>query len=105
MRATGDIDVVGLLREIPVRTLVLHSRGDVNHPLELGLMLARGIPGARFVEIDSRNHIPLSHEPAWPYYVDEICNFLQEERKGRLRLISSPDDARFGSERQGSGRS
>lgn len=91
MRAIGDIDVVDLLPKIAVPTLVLHSRGDVNHPLEFGLMLARGIAGSRFVEIESRNHIPLSHEPAWSRYVEEVCTFLKEpdERQDRVRLVSS----------------
>ncbi|HEY6025078.1 MAG TPA: alpha/beta fold hydrolase [Pseudolabrys sp.] len=76
LRATGDLDVIGLLSQISAPTLVLHSRGDISNPIELGLMLARGIPHSRFVEIDSRNHIPLPHELAWSRHVDELCAFL-----------------------------
>ena len=75
-RAIGDFDVTGLLSKLSVPTLVLHSRGDGTIPVELGLMMARGIPKARFVEVDSRNHLPLSTEPAWQRYIDEICTFL-----------------------------
>jgi pimeloyl-ACP methyl ester carboxylesterase/DNA-binding winged helix-turn-helix (wHTH) protein len=78
-RAIGKIDVVKLLPLITAPTLVLHSRNDAAHPRELGLMFARQIPGARFVEVESRNHIPLSHEPAWQRYVDEVCDFLHEK--------------------------
>jgi len=75
-RAVGDIDVMALLPQIRVPTLVLHSRGDATVPRELGLMLAKGIPNARFVEIESRNHFPLSHEPSWEGYIEEILGFL-----------------------------
>lgn len=75
-RVLGDIDVSNLLPLIKAPTLVLHSRGDANVPRELGLMLAQQIPGARFVELDSRNHFPLPHEAAWQTYVDEIVGFV-----------------------------
>ena len=76
LRAIGDIDVTPLLSQISIPTLVLHCRGDVTNPIELGLMLARGIPHARFIEVDSRNHIPLAHEPGWGRHIDELCRFL-----------------------------
>jgi pimeloyl-ACP methyl ester carboxylesterase/DNA-binding winged helix-turn-helix (wHTH) protein len=79
LRAIGDLDISALLPQISVPTLVLHSRGDVVNPIELGLTLARKIPRCRFVEIDSRNHIPLSHEPAWTRYVDELSEFLGDD--------------------------
>lgn len=73
----GGIDVTDLLTLVKAPTLVLHSRGDVTHPRELGLMLAQQIPGARFAEFDSRNHFPLPHEAAWQPYVDEIVSFVE----------------------------
>jgi pimeloyl-ACP methyl ester carboxylesterase/DNA-binding winged helix-turn-helix (wHTH) protein len=75
-RVVGDIDVTGLLPLIKAPTLVLHSRGDATIPRELGLTLAQQIPDARFVELDSRNHFPLSHETAWETYVEEIVGFV-----------------------------
>jgi pimeloyl-ACP methyl ester carboxylesterase len=83
------MDVVDLLPRITVPTLVLHSRGDARVPFEQGLMLARGIPNARFVGLESDNHLILSHEPAWPRYIDEICNFLSEGQPAQLRLATS----------------
>jgi pimeloyl-ACP methyl ester carboxylesterase/DNA-binding winged helix-turn-helix (wHTH) protein len=91
-REVGDIDVTALLPFVNTPTLVLHSRGDASVPRELGLMLAQQIPGARFVELDSRNHFPLSHEPAWKTYVEEIVGFI-EKKKGRLSVTSAPIDA------------
>jgi pimeloyl-ACP methyl ester carboxylesterase/DNA-binding winged helix-turn-helix (wHTH) protein len=79
-RTFGDFTVAALLERIAVPTLVLHSRNDVTQPLENGLMLAHAIKKSRFVEIDSRNHIPLSHEKAWPRYINEVCAFLNENK-------------------------
>jgi len=76
--ANSHIDVVDLLPRVTAPTLVLHSRGDASVPFEQGRMLAHGIPGARFVVLDSRNHLVLSHEPAWQRFVDEVCDFLGE---------------------------
>jgi pimeloyl-ACP methyl ester carboxylesterase/DNA-binding winged helix-turn-helix (wHTH) protein len=87
-RVVGNIDVTGLLPLVKAPTLVLHSRGDATVPRELGLMLAQRIPNARFVEFDSRNHFPLSHEPAWKMYVDEIIGFVG--RQDSSRLTSAP---------------
>lgn len=76
LHVIGDIDVTALLPRIVVPTVVLHSRDDARVPFEHGLALARAIPGSRFVALDSKNHIILSHEPAWQRFVDEICGFL-----------------------------
>jgi pimeloyl-ACP methyl ester carboxylesterase/DNA-binding winged helix-turn-helix (wHTH) protein len=81
MRTFGDIDVVELLPKVSAPTLVLHSRGDARVPFEEGRSLAQSIPGARFVGLDSDNHLILSHEPAWRRYADEICAFLDQDRK------------------------
>jgi DNA-binding winged helix-turn-helix (wHTH) protein/pimeloyl-ACP methyl ester carboxylesterase len=75
----GTIDISDLLPRLAVPTLVFHSRGDIPIPFDLGLALARGIPNARLVALDSSNHLVLSHEPAWDRYVDEICGFLKAE--------------------------
>lgn len=91
-RVVGDIDVTGLLSHVKAPTLVLHSREDASVPRELGLMLAQQIRGARFVELDSRNHFPLSHEAAWKTYVDEIIGFV-ENHDHRSVVVSVPDGA------------
>jgi pimeloyl-ACP methyl ester carboxylesterase len=84
----GDIDVSGLLPRVATPTLVLHSRGDARVPFEHGLMLAREIPGARFVPLESRNHLILSHEPAWPRFIDEISQFLREDERQPMQAGS-----------------
>jgi pimeloyl-ACP methyl ester carboxylesterase len=78
IKAFSTIDVANLLPQVAVPTLVLHSRGDAAIPYEQGLMLARGIRNARFVTLESSNHLILSHEPAWDRYTSEICDFLSD---------------------------
>ena len=74
--AFGAIDVAELASHLGVPTLVLHSTGDRVIQFSAGRELAAAIPRARFVPIDSRNHLILEHEPAWPQYLDTIRNFL-----------------------------
>jgi len=80
LQVFGEIDVTQFLPRVTAPTLVLHSRGDSPCPFEQGLMLARGIPNARFVALESRNNVILSHEPTWGRSADEICAFLAEDR-------------------------
>jgi DNA-binding winged helix-turn-helix (wHTH) protein/pimeloyl-ACP methyl ester carboxylesterase len=75
----GDIDVSEALSKIAAPTLVLHSRNDASVPLEQGLNLARSIRDARFLALESRNHLVLSHEPAWRRYMEEVCAFLDQD--------------------------
>jgi DNA-binding winged helix-turn-helix (wHTH) protein/pimeloyl-ACP methyl ester carboxylesterase len=79
LRVIGDIDVSDLLPQITVPTLVLHARGDARVPFEHGLMLARSIPNARFLALESKNHLILSHEAAWPHFSSELCGFLAND--------------------------
>jgi DNA-binding winged helix-turn-helix (wHTH) protein/alpha-beta hydrolase superfamily lysophospholipase len=80
LRVLGDIDVTDLLPQVTVPTLVLHSRADARVPFEHGLTLARSIPGARFLALESKNHLILAHEPAWPRYLEEILGFLAADQ-------------------------
>lgn len=75
-RVLSQIDVRHLLRKVQVPTLVMHCRGDEVIPFEAGRMLARHIPGAKFVALDSPNHLVLADEPAWPTVVAQIRQFL-----------------------------
>jgi pimeloyl-ACP methyl ester carboxylesterase/DNA-binding SARP family transcriptional activator len=74
--AFGDIDVRGMLKDVRVPTLVLHARDDQRITLDQGRELAIGIPGARLVTLESRNHIILGDEPAWGVAMAEIERFL-----------------------------
>ena len=76
-RASGNIDIVDLLPRVRVPTLVLHCRDDAAVSFEEGRRLAAGIPGARFVALEGRNHLILEGEPAWSRLLEEITNFLK----------------------------
>lgn len=77
LEARAGIDIVDLLGEVRAPTLVLHARNDEVIPVSEGRILASGIPGAEFVELDSRNHILLESEPAWRRFREAILTFLQ----------------------------
>ncbi|OSZ73172.1 alpha/beta fold hydrolase [Hydrogenophaga sp. IBVHS1] len=70
------VDVTDLARQLRVPTLVLHARGDARVPFDEGLRLAALIPGARFVPLDSDNHVLLDTEPAWSTFLAELRAFL-----------------------------
>jgi pimeloyl-ACP methyl ester carboxylesterase/DNA-binding winged helix-turn-helix (wHTH) protein len=80
LRSTAAaIDMSALAPRVRAPTLVLHGVGDAAVPFDQGRRLAALIPGARFVSLESQNHILLEHEPAWPRFLDEIRRFLAED--------------------------
>jgi pimeloyl-ACP methyl ester carboxylesterase/DNA-binding CsgD family transcriptional regulator len=83
LESRAMIDVTALLGEVRAPTLVLHARGDVVVPIAEGQILAAGIPGAQFVELDSKNHILLENEPAWERFCDEVLEFMGLKRSIR----------------------
>lgn len=74
----GEIDVTDIAPRVDTPTLVLHATGDAVVPFDQGREFAALVPGARFVPLESRNHILLADEPAWPRFVQEVRNFLNE---------------------------
>ena len=76
MREFAHIDVVQQLPHVKCPTLVLHSRHEVRVPFDEGRLIASSIPGARFVPIESRNHLLLESEPGWRHWLDEVRAFL-----------------------------
>jgi pimeloyl-ACP methyl ester carboxylesterase/DNA-binding CsgD family transcriptional regulator len=76
LQARADVDVTGLLAGVRAPTLVLHARDDQVCPLAEGRLVAAGIRGAEFVELDSPNHVLLEEEPAWPRFKETVLRFL-----------------------------
>lgn len=74
----GETNVVALLPQVRVPTLVMHLRDDGSVPFEQGRLLAARIPGARFVALEGRNHIILPQEAAWRHFVAELRAFLHQ---------------------------
>ena len=75
-RITNDIDVRALLPKVKVPTLVMHLRDDAVHAFEFGREVAAGIPGAHFVPLPGKNHMPLEDDPAPVRMLSEIKRFL-----------------------------
>jgi len=71
-----NFDVRDLLPQIKVPTLVMHVRDDRRVPIASGREIAAAIPGARFVTLPGKNHIPLEQDPSLPIFLDEIRRFL-----------------------------
>ena len=67
-----DADFSELAAAVRVPTLVVHCRDDRATPYEEGLHLARQIPDAEFVTLESSNHILTADEPAWPEFLAHL---------------------------------
>ena len=87
----GKIDVVDLLAQVKVPTLVLHCRDEAGVPFEEGRTLAAMIPGARFVPLEGRNHLLLEGAPSWGTFVKEIRRFLGTEETSALTQTSGAE--------------
>jgi pimeloyl-ACP methyl ester carboxylesterase/DNA-binding winged helix-turn-helix (wHTH) protein len=74
--AVDLIDVTDLLPRVQSPTLVLHCRHDAVQPFEEGRRLAAGIPGARFVTLEGRNHVILPGDASWERFFEEVKAFL-----------------------------
>ncbi len=76
--AFGDIDVRAWLAHVKVPSIVLHATRDQRIPIEQGRLIASAIPGARFVPLESRNHVLVDYEPAWRACMAQCREFLEE---------------------------
>ncbi len=75
-RVLSRIDVRALLGKVTAPTLVAHSTMDSVVPFEAGRGIAARIPGARFIAIDSPNHLLLEQEPGWARFLAAAKEFL-----------------------------
>ncbi len=73
-----NLDVSDQLSKIQTPTLILHSEREAVAPISEARFMAARIPDARFVSLDSANHLVLHQEPAWQHAVSEIRTFLGE---------------------------
>lgn len=76
LRTLYGINVKDAAARVRCPALLLHPKGDQMVPFEQGRRLASLIPGARFVPLEGRNHIPLPTEPAYAGFVREVREFL-----------------------------
>ncbi len=74
----ADVNIVDLLEQVRVPTLVIHAREDAIVPFSEGRLLASAIPGAQFVELASKNHVLLEDEPAWARFQEAVLAFVRD---------------------------
>jgi len=89
LQTVMQADVSAQAPAIACPTLVLHATKDAIIPFDEGRLLASLIPGARFVALESANHILLEAEPAWPRFLDELDAFLPSRRGKDFDALSA----------------
>lgn len=75
MAARADVNVLSLVAEVRAPALVLHPNRDEVVPFAQGRLLASELSDAEFVELESRNHVVLKHEPAWVRFKEAVLDF------------------------------
>ena len=73
MRMNSQIDIADIVPTIRVPTLVIHRTEDVTINVEGGRYLAEHIPGARYIELPGKDHIPFVGDNAM-----EIADAIEE---------------------------
>ncbi|HEX6084208.1 MAG TPA: alpha/beta fold hydrolase [Thermoanaerobaculia bacterium] len=79
LQLRGEVDITELLPQVRVPTLVIHAADDNVIPVAEGRLLASSIPGAEFVELQSKNHVLLEHEPAWTRFQEAVLAFARPD--------------------------
>jgi len=79
LRAMFGFDVKELAPRVVCPTIAFHSRGDQLIFFDQGRKLAALIPEARFVPLESMNHVPFREEPAWQVLASSLRSFLDED--------------------------
>jgi pimeloyl-ACP methyl ester carboxylesterase/DNA-binding CsgD family transcriptional regulator len=91
MRVRYALDVSDQARRLSVPTLVVHGRHDGVVNFDAGRQLAPLVPDAEFLPLDTRNHLLLPDEPAWPVPLAALERFL-----GSAASRTGADDTRLG---------
>lgn len=81
LRLYQDIDVRHVLPSLHVPTLVIHRTGDKIAAVGMGRYIADHIPGARFVELPSDDHLPMIGDS--DAILDEFEEFVTGQRPQR----------------------
>jgi pimeloyl-ACP methyl ester carboxylesterase/DNA-binding CsgD family transcriptional regulator len=71
-----SIEVSALAQTVRTPTLVLHGREDRRASFDEGRLVASLIQGARFVPLETRNHVLVPQDPAWQRFLAEIRAFV-----------------------------
>jgi pimeloyl-ACP methyl ester carboxylesterase/DNA-binding CsgD family transcriptional regulator len=76
-QVASQVDVSEAAPRVACPTLVVHARGDRRVPFEEGRLMASLIPNARFVPLESRNHVLFENESAFRLFREELDAFLR----------------------------
>src|SRR5262249_47243275 len=60
-----ETDIRDILPKVQAPTLVFHSRHDNVVPFEQGRLVGASIPNAKFIPLETSNHVLLTQEPAF----------------------------------------
>ncbi|MCG8467026.1 MAG: alpha/beta fold hydrolase, partial [Gemmatimonadetes bacterium] len=88
--AYATLDVTSSLSAVNAPTLLFHARGDAIVPFKLCREIAAGITDRRVVQLDSRNHLLIEPEPAWPVFLHEARRFLDVETRDPRESLPGP---------------
>jgi len=86
MRMNSEIDISHILPAIRVPTLILHRAEDTAVAVEGSRYMAECIPGAKYVELTGRDHVPMLGD------ADAILDEIEESLTG-TRLGAETDRA------------
>lgn len=76
MQAFFELDARTDAPQVRCPTLVMHVAGDSMILPREGELVASLIPGARWVQVPGRNHLPLDTDAGWPTLQREMSQFL-----------------------------
>lgn len=74
--AIDSLDVSHQLKDVQAPTLVLHSERELVSPISEAKFMAARIPNAKFVSLNSANHLVMAQEDAWKRAAQEVRAFL-----------------------------
>jgi DNA-binding CsgD family transcriptional regulator len=78
MQAFYELDARLDATQVRCPTLVMHAKGDSMILQREGELVASLVPGARWVSVPGRNHLPMATDPGWPALQREIDQFLAQ---------------------------
>jgi pimeloyl-ACP methyl ester carboxylesterase/DNA-binding CsgD family transcriptional regulator len=85
-RMFNQVDVREHAGRIEAPAMIIQAKHDAAVPFESGRQVAAFIPGARFVVLDSKNHVLMQNEPAWEFLWREFYQFCGLDYPSRKTL-------------------
>ncbi len=76
--AIDHMDVFDKLGDVKAPTLVIHASHDSVHPVSQSRLVAAGIAGAEYHQVDSYNHMYLPSDPVWEEIVTAQLEFIDQ---------------------------